>query len=123
MGFYFRIVAYTALAVLLFDFYTSYRKAEGTVWQKLLGAGKTSASILQARVFAIGGIALNGITDLSDMIGNPALKAMIDQYINAPAVGWTMVAMAFVAEWARRRRLSVPVLGTAPVGFMSAAEK
>lgn len=112
MGFYFRIIAYTALVALAADFYLSYRKQEGTVWQKLLAAGKSSASILQARVAAIGGIALNGIVDIADIIGNPGLKAMIDQYINAPAVGWTMVGMAFVAEWARRRTLVVPVVGS-----------
>lgn len=112
MGMYLRIIAYTALAALALDFYLSYRKTTGTVWQKLLGAGKTSASILQARVIAMGGIGLNAITDLADVIGNPALKAMIDQYINAPAVGWTMVAVAFIAEFARRRTLTVPLAGT-----------
>lgn len=125
MGFYIRIAAYLALAALGYDFYMSYRKTTGTVWEKLLGAGKASATILQARVAAIGGIALNGIVDLSDIIGNPSLKAMIDQYINAPAVGWTMVGMAVVAEYTRRRTLLTPVIGTpvvAPVqSFVSAA--
>lgn len=107
-----RLIAYAALAALAYDFYTSYRGATGTWRDKLLAAGKSSASIAQARIAAMGGIVLNGIVDISDMIGNPALKAMIDQYVNAPAVGWTMVAMALVAEWARRRSLKVPVLGS-----------
>lgn len=111
MGLYIHLVVYAALGMLVYDFVKSYRAGTGTTWQKLLAAGKGTASILQARVAAMGGLALTGLVDLADMIGNPGVKSFVDQYLGdkGPAVGWTMVACALIAEWARRRTLATTV--------------
>lgn len=99
------------LAGLTVDAIHGYAKGTGSMWDKMLSMGKSSASILAARVGAIGGLGLQGIVEIADVVATPGVKAFVDQYINAPAVGWTMVACALVAEIARRRTLSAPLVG------------
>lgn len=104
------------LLALILDFVMGYRKGEGGTWQKFLSAGKNSASILAARVGYIGGLALQAIVEIADVVASPTVKAFIDQYVNAKAVGWTLIAAAFIAEIARRRTLTVPVIGQSGEG-------
>lgn len=112
----FDLVLGIVLGALILDLVTGYRKNEGSTWEKLLAAGKNSASILSARVMMIGGLLQQSIVEIADVIASPTVKAFVDQYMSAKAVGWTMIGAAFIAEIARRRTLSVPVLGPSGEG-------
>lgn len=105
------MLAWGIVLALAMDLVHGYWTGNGTVWEKMLAAGKSSASILAARVGMLGGAALSVVEQLADVIASPTVKSFIDQYMNAKAVGWTMIAAAFIAEMARRRTLTVPVLG------------
>lgn len=116
IGFVFTFLLALVFAALVLDLVHGYRSGEGSVGDKLLAAGKNSASILAARVGMIGGFGLQAIVVLSDAIASPGVKAFVDQYMNANAVGYTMIAAALIAEIARRRTLTVPVIGQSGTG-------
>lgn len=105
------IFIWVVLIGLVADAVHGYVTGTGTVWDKMLAVGKSSASILSARVGMIGGFGLQAIVSLAEVISSPTVKAFVDQYINASAVGYTMIVAAVIAEVARRRTLTVPVLG------------
>lgn len=105
------IFIWVVLIGLVADAVHGYVTGTGNVWDKMLAVGKSSASIMSARVGMIGGFGLQAIVSLAEVIASPGVKAFVDQYINASAVGYTMIAAAVIAEIARRRTLTVPVLG------------
>lgn len=105
------IFIWVILVGLVADAVHSYVTGTGNVWQRMLAVGKSSASIMSARIGMIGGFGLQAIVSVADAVSSPGVKAFVDQYINASAVGYTMIAAALIAEIARRRTLTVPVLG------------
>lgn len=93
------------------DLVHGYWTGTGTIWERMLVAGKSSSSILAARVGLLGGTAMQMIEQFADIITSPTIKSYVDQYMNAKAVGWTLIGFAVIAEAARRRNLTVPLLG------------
>lgn len=116
MYFVMDLVLGLVLVGLVVDAVHGYRTGTGSVWQKLLAVGKNSASILAARVGMLGGLGLQAIVEISDIVASPGVKAFVDQYASAKAIGWTMIAAAFISEIARRRTLTVPVIGQSGTG-------
>jgi hypothetical protein len=102
----FDIAVTAALIYLIVDAVISYRSAVGTVWQRVLAAGKQSATILWAR-FTIAVAALaNGLIWLADLLNAPNVANAIQQFMGPKTVAAIMVTVAFVSELARRRTLN-----------------
>lgn len=101
------IVFTIVFAGLVADAVHGYYTATGTVWERLLAVGKSSATIMVARLGAIGGFVLNALVEIADLIGSPAISSALTTYVDAKAVGYTLVAAAIVVEWSRRRTLRV----------------
>jgi hypothetical protein len=111
------IICLTLLAVLVVDAVHSYRTSDGQWRQKLLAVGKQSAVIAAARIGAIGGLVLDMVVEIANVVASPEIGTLITNNISGKAVGYTIVAAALIAEAARRRSLRtsagvpVPLLG------------
>lgn len=119
----FAIVGWTVFTIVLVglvaDAVHAYYTTTGTAWQRLLAVGKTSATIMVARLGAIGGLALNAAIEIADLVGSPAVSAALTQYVDAKAVGYTLAVAAIVVEWSRRRTLRVEAPAPVSVGFVA----
>ncbi len=93
-------------ALLVFDVYRRYLKASGTTWQRLLSAGRDSATILWSKfVIVLAGLVGN-LDSVADFLGQPEAKQYIQDALGNPkAVAAVMLAIAFVSMMARNRTL------------------
>jgi len=98
------ILAATLLYVVI-DFVRSYCAAVGSTWQRMLAAGRHSATILWQRFT----IALAALADvlvwLADLLDAPAVAEPIKSVLQPQYVAVFVVAVAIVGELARRRTL------------------
>ncbi len=82
-----------------------WRGATGTASQRLLAIGRQSATVLWARFTVLVATLTDGLIELADLVGSPAVAAAIAQYLKPSTVAAIMVAVAVISEWARRRTL------------------
>jgi hypothetical protein len=87
------------------DAVRSWRGSTGTASQRLLAIGKQSATVLWARCTVLLATLADGLIQLADLVGSPAVAAAIQQYLAPSTVAAIMVAVAVISEWARRRTL------------------
>jgi hypothetical protein len=100
------LILLAALLYVAVDFYRSYCAATGTVWQRLLAAGKSSATILWQRfVIAVAALS-NGLVWLADVANAPAVSDAIKAALQPQYVAAFVVAVAIITELARRRTLA-----------------
>ena len=100
-------LAFAALfAAIAWNLVSHYRKARGTPWQRLLCAGRDSATILWGKFcILLSGLVAN-LDGLADYAGAPELRAFIDAALGNPkAVASVMLALSLVTIAARRRTL------------------
>jgi hypothetical protein len=79
---------------------------KGDYWQRLLAAGKYSATKLWARVVMLLGLLLADVPQLADYLGDPTLKQTITDWMTKIGPEWTggfLVVVAIVTIMARRR--------------------
>jgi hypothetical protein len=94
-----------ALAYIIIDAVISYRAAVGTVWQRLLAAGKESATILWARFTVVVGVVVNGLVWMADVLHAPEVANAIQTYGGPKAAAAVLIVVAVITEMARRRTL------------------
>jgi len=99
------LVLLALVAFVVADAVRSWRGATGTVWKKLLAVGKQSATILWARFCVLLAVLADGLIELADLVGSPAVAAAMEQHLTPSTVAAIMVAVAVISEWARRRTL------------------
>lgn len=99
------LIALALLARIVFDFLRAYIPAPGTIWQKLLAAGKASATILWARFVMLVGLASAGLVNLADFANAPGIADGIKAVMQPQYVAWLVFGIALVTELARRRTL------------------
>jgi len=99
------LILLAALIYVVADFLRSYWTATGNVWQRLLAAGRQSATILWQRFT----IALAALADvlvwLADLFNAPGVAEPIKSVLQPQYVAVFVVAVAIVGELARRRTL------------------
>jgi hypothetical protein len=105
MRFAFDLIITAALIYIVVDAVMSYRAAVGSVWQRLLAAGKDSATILWARFVVVAAWIVNALVWLAELLNAPNVAAAIQQYGGPKTVAAIMVTVAFITELARRRTL------------------
>lgn len=105
------IVFYLVLGVLVVDAGHSFLTATGPFKERLLAIGKNSATISMARAGLIAGMSIPELIDLANVAISPEVRPFIEQVIPVKAVGWTMMVAAVIAEYSRKRTLSVPLIG------------
>lgn len=98
------------LIVLAFFLYvvwsgvTAYRAATGSVWQKVLAAGRDSLTIVWLRFVGFVGAGIDLLVQGADLINAPQVSAAISSYGNPKIVAGVLIGVAVIGEWARRRK-------------------
>jgi hypothetical protein len=93
------------LAYIVFEAVKDYRAAAGSVWQRVLAAGKASATIAWARFTVIVAALANSLVWLADVVNAPTVATAIETYLKPSVVAGIMVTVALITEMARRRTL------------------
>lgn len=94
------LVVYTAV-----DLWLRYRDAVGSPWQRLLSAGRDSATILWQRfVIVVTGLA-GTLGEAADWLNEPALKDAITAALKPEYVAAFTIAVALITIAARKRTL------------------
>lgn len=104
------IITFAMLALLaygLWDFYKRFRKATGTVSERIMAAAYESGTILWSRFVAAIGVGLSALGSLADFLGAPGISAAITKYLDPQVVGLLFIFIAIVTEVVRRRKSSV----------------
>jgi len=94
------IFAYYGVTMFL-----GYRAATGTTWQRLLSAGKDSATKLWAKLVGIVATILGFVSSGADYLNAPQVSAAIQQYAKPQWVAGIMLAVMVITELARNRTL------------------
>jgi hypothetical protein len=83
-----------------------YRKATGSTWERLLSAGKESATILWGKFCILLSGLIASLDSLADLLNMPELKTYIEMALGNPkAVAGVMLALSVVTIYARKRTL------------------
>jgi hypothetical protein len=94
------------LVVIGFHLVAQYRKARGSAWQRLLAAGKESATILWGKVCILLSGLIASLDSVADFLNMPELKTYIETALGNPkTVAAIMLLLSAVSIYARRRTL------------------
>jgi hypothetical protein len=98
--------AFTLIAVyVIADLVVGYYRADGSIWSKLVAAGRDSATILWQRL-VLATAALSGVlVTLADTLGAPQVDNAIRAVLQPQWVPIYGVMIAVIGELARRRTL------------------
>ena len=86
-------------------FYSTYKAATGSTFERAVAAAKGSATILWARFVALVGLATGGLASGADLLGDPSVGQAIQAYAKPQYVAGALVLIAVVTTWARKRTL------------------
>jgi hypothetical protein len=94
------------LIVVGFQLVVAYRKARGSTWQRLLAAGKESATILWGKFCILLSGLIASLDSLAEFLNLPELKTYIETALGNPkTVAGVMLVLSAVSIYARRRTL------------------
>lgn len=103
---------WSAVAIILFlgvaawlgaEFVKDFASAKGSLWDRLLAAGKDSATWLAARVLAILGSLAGLGENVGDYLGDPAISAAVRGLLSPEIVPYYALFAAVTFALARRR--------------------
>lgn len=103
------VVAAVVLYVAM-SFAEDVYNSTGSVWQRLLAAGKQSATILWQRIVVMLTGLIGGAAWIADLLNAPNVGTAINTYVKPQYVAILFVASAVITELARRRTLLVQAL-------------
>lgn len=100
------VLAILAIAgYFAFELVIEYKHATGTIWQRLIAAGKGSATILWSRFVAVVTAGSVGLAELAEWLNAPGLKDAIQAYLKPDYVAAFTLFVVIITEVARRRTL------------------
>lgn len=105
MKIFLNLALLAAFAYVAWDFYADYRDAVGSTWQRLLAAGKTTATILWSRFTILVTALSNSLVWLAGLLGAPGVEDAIKAALQPVYVAGFVVVIAIITELARRRTL------------------
>lgn len=89
----------------IWEFVSDYSAAAGSAWERLLAAGKGSATIVWSRFSAIVAALAGTLSGLADWLNAPGVGEAIQSYLKPEWVALYVLGVALIAELARRRTL------------------
>lgn len=100
-------VAILALAAYVaYTIVGQYRAASGSTWDRLLAAGRQSATILWTKFSVLLAALVSQLDNLADLAGAPEAKTFIDSWIGNPkAVAAIMLGLTAITFLARKRTM------------------
>lgn len=106
MSLIFSLLPVAILAYVVYDFVKEYAAASGaTTWDRLLAAGKGSATILLGRLTAFGAVVVTVLVESADWLGAPGIADTIKAQLTPQMAAVFAIALPFLFEFARRRTL------------------
>jgi hypothetical protein len=102
------LIVAVAVVYLIVDTVRTFLSSAGTIWQRLWAAARHSATVLWARFVVAVAAGVDALVWLADIAGSPGVAAAIQQYLSPSVVAGVMIAIAVIAELARRRTLANP---------------
>ena len=94
------------LIVVGWQLAASYREASGSTWERLLCAGRESATILWGKICILLSGLIASLDSLADFLNMPELKTYIETALGNPkTVAGVMLVLSAVSIYARRRTL------------------
>jgi hypothetical protein len=97
------LVTLAILGWLIVTTWLNYRKATGTVWQRLLSAADDSATLLWAKFMLLVSTLTGVLTNAADYIADPNLNAAIKAALTPEHVIYFAIFVTFVTMLAHRR--------------------
>lgn len=86
--------------------YAQFAKSSGTVWERLLAAGRDSATILWGKFCLVLAGIIGNLDSTADVLNLPEMKTFINSWVGDPKlIAGIMAAIAFVSILARKRTL------------------
>lgn len=89
----------------LYSMVSGYIESAGTVWGRVLNAGKGSATIVWARFVVIVNSGIAVLAGAADFVKSPEVSSALQTYGGPKVVAAIMIGVAVVSELARRRTL------------------
>jgi hypothetical protein len=93
------------IGVIGYEFVKDFATTTGSIWTRLLAAGKDSATILWARFSMIVAAITAALVDASDYFNAPGVSDAIKQVMQPQYVALVGLFVAIITEVARRRTL------------------
>lgn len=97
------LVTLAIVGWLIVTTYLNYRKATGTVWQRLLSAADDSATLLWSKFMLLVSALTGVLTSAADYFGDPSLSAAIKEVLQPQYVAYFAIFVTFITILARRR--------------------
>jgi hypothetical protein len=101
-------IALACLAIfvsLAYHMTMAYALEEGTPLRRLLAAGRSSLTIVWARVMVLAGALLAMLANGADLVGLPGVADNVKAFLKPEYVPLAAIAIAVISEMARRRTL------------------
>ena len=99
-------LAFAALLIwYAWTFTTGFAAASGPLWDRLLAAGRGSATKLWAKFVAVVGAAVGVLASSADFFGSPAVADAIRAYVTPEYVAAAFLVVSLITELARNRTL------------------
>lgn len=95
------------VAYFVYDFVTSYARATGSTWQRILAAGDNSLTIVWQRLIVICSGLAGGAVTLADYLNAPGVGDAVKSALQPQYVLIFTIALAVISEFARRRNVSL----------------
>lgn len=89
----------------IYDMGKRYVAAQGTTWDRILSAGKGSATIAWSKLTAALAALSGGAAYLGDWLGDPTLTGAVQAILKPELIPFFMLGVALVTIWARKRTL------------------
>jgi len=96
---------FAVFAYIAYTFISDFLGQKGTTWQRLLSAGKDSATILWARFSLMVGTLSGALVELATYVGAPGVADGIKDALQPQYVLGFVILSSIITEWARRRTL------------------
>ncbi len=93
------------VAYFIYDGVQEFASKTGTVWERLLAAGKDSVTILWGRFVVIVSGLSGGLVVLADYLNAPGVGDTIKSVIQPQYVMALTIGIGLISEFARRRTL------------------
>lgn len=103
-GVFLGVVAAAAL-YFVWRIVAAYRASTGTVWERVLGTAKGSATILWQYVVGAAGVGMTYAAQVADFFNMPEVRDFIAKQLTPTQVGVALLAIAAVTVFARMRTL------------------
>lgn len=105
MALFLTIVALGIVGWLVVTTAINYKKATGTVWQRLLASASDSATLLWSKFVLLLSAGTGFLTNAADYFGDPSLAAAIKAALTPEHVVYFAIFVTFITILARKRTL------------------